>query len=233
MCCCRQNSQEKSRDPRAWRGESNTLSRNHHDTCSVTPKCDDEPNTTSLFAWLISHQPTVLFSQNKPATGNQPAVLFSQNKPAPAISHQPTEQALQYTRRYYAFSLARSQIESLCLQCMVVHVRILLGHRSLRLYACTSLPAVSQAARSCVQQSSSTQGSFNSSILHRKKKSVGRLWKWWLRPPLARGTDTWFFDHQQQTAGGRQARRSQPTKCPPPVTLGLWAPVRAAPAVWI
>jgi hypothetical protein len=33
---------------------------------------------------LISHQPT---------TSNQPAVLFSQNKPAPAISHQPNEQA--------------------------------------------------------------------------------------------------------------------------------------------
>jgi hypothetical protein len=48
---------------------------------------------SSLFAWLISHQPAVLFSYNKPATSNQPAVLFSQNKPAPAISHQPTEQA--------------------------------------------------------------------------------------------------------------------------------------------
>jgi hypothetical protein len=47
----------------------------------------------SLFAWLISHQPAVLFSQNKPAISNQPAVLFSQNKPALAISHQPTEQA--------------------------------------------------------------------------------------------------------------------------------------------
>jgi hypothetical protein len=46
-----------------------------------------------MFAWLISHQPAVLFSHNKPATSNQPAVLFSQNKPAPAISHQPTEQA--------------------------------------------------------------------------------------------------------------------------------------------
>jgi hypothetical protein len=50
--------------------------------------------TIALFVWLISHQTTVLFSQNKPATSNQPAVLFSQNKPAPAISHQPTEQAL-------------------------------------------------------------------------------------------------------------------------------------------
>jgi hypothetical protein len=47
----------------------------------------------SLFARLTSHQPTVLFSQNKPAISNQPAVLFSQNKPAPAISHQPTEHA--------------------------------------------------------------------------------------------------------------------------------------------
>jgi hypothetical protein len=47
----------------------------------------------ALFVWLISHQPAVLFSQNKPVNTNQPAVLFSQNKPAPAISHQPNEQA--------------------------------------------------------------------------------------------------------------------------------------------
>jgi hypothetical protein len=48
---------------------------------------------SALFAWLISHQPAVFFSHNKPAISNQPAVLFSQNKPAPAISHQPTEHA--------------------------------------------------------------------------------------------------------------------------------------------
>jgi hypothetical protein len=54
----------------------------------------------ALFAWLISHQPTVLFSQNKLATSNQPAVLFSQNKPAPAISHQPTEQAADLLRAH-------------------------------------------------------------------------------------------------------------------------------------
>jgi hypothetical protein len=48
---------------------------------------------TTLFAWLISHQPAVFFSHNKPAITNQPTVLFSQNKPAPAISHQPNEQA--------------------------------------------------------------------------------------------------------------------------------------------
>jgi hypothetical protein len=48
----------------------------------------------ALFVWLISHQPAVLFSQNKPATSNQPTVRFSQDKPAPAISHQPNEQAV-------------------------------------------------------------------------------------------------------------------------------------------
>jgi hypothetical protein len=57
-----------------------------------SPARQAEANNT-LFAWLISHQPAVLFSHNKLATSNQPAVLFSQNKPAPAISHQPTEQA--------------------------------------------------------------------------------------------------------------------------------------------
>jgi hypothetical protein len=46
-----------------------------------------EFSSTALFTWLISHQPAVLFSQNKPATNNQSAVLFSQNKSAPAISH--------------------------------------------------------------------------------------------------------------------------------------------------
>jgi hypothetical protein len=47
--------------------------------------------TNALFAWLISHQPTVLFSQNKPTTSNQPAVPFSHNKPAPIISHHTNE----------------------------------------------------------------------------------------------------------------------------------------------
>jgi hypothetical protein len=48
---------------------------------------------TALFVCLISYQPAVLLSQNKPATSNQPTILFSQNKPAPVISHQPNEQA--------------------------------------------------------------------------------------------------------------------------------------------
>jgi hypothetical protein len=60
-----------------------------HFDCSYV----QQPKTIAMFAWLISHQPAVLFSQNKPATSNQPAVLFSQNKSAPAISHQPNEQA--------------------------------------------------------------------------------------------------------------------------------------------
>jgi hypothetical protein len=54
----------------------------------------------ALFAWLISHQTAVLFSHSKSVTSNQPAVLFSQNKPAPAISHQPTEQAGPDKSRY-------------------------------------------------------------------------------------------------------------------------------------
>jgi hypothetical protein len=53
--------------------------------------------TFLLIAWLIGHQPAVLFSHNKQVTSNQPAVLFSQNKSAPAISHQPNEQALSST----------------------------------------------------------------------------------------------------------------------------------------
>jgi hypothetical protein len=46
----------------------------------------------ALFVWLISHQPAVLFSQNKSATSNQPAVLSSHNKSALTISHQPNQQ---------------------------------------------------------------------------------------------------------------------------------------------
>jgi hypothetical protein len=56
-----------------------------------TKKRKKERELSALFVWLISHQPAVLFSQNKSANSNQPAVLFSQNKPAPAISHQPNE----------------------------------------------------------------------------------------------------------------------------------------------
>jgi hypothetical protein len=65
-------------------------------TPDATPMVQGGKGIHAPFAWLISHQPAVLFSQNKPATSNQPAVLFSQNKPAPAISHQPTEQAVRH-----------------------------------------------------------------------------------------------------------------------------------------
>jgi hypothetical protein len=44
------------------------------------------PMFIRLFVWFISHQPTVLFCQNKSATNNQTVVLFSQNKSAPATS---------------------------------------------------------------------------------------------------------------------------------------------------
>jgi hypothetical protein len=40
----------------------------------------------AMFVWLISHQPTVIFSQNKPTKSNQPTILFSQNILALATS---------------------------------------------------------------------------------------------------------------------------------------------------
>jgi hypothetical protein len=55
--------------------------------------------TRALFAWLISHQPIVLFSQNKPATSNQqPAnsTFLSEQISTSAISHQPNEQAADF-----------------------------------------------------------------------------------------------------------------------------------------
>jgi hypothetical protein len=51
----------------------------------------------ALLVWLMSHQPTVLFSHNKSATSNQPAVFISHNKSTPAISHQPNEQVVYRT----------------------------------------------------------------------------------------------------------------------------------------
>jgi hypothetical protein len=54
----------------------------------------DYPSPCSLGLSATSQQYSSLRTNQPPATSqNQPAVLFSQNKPAPAISHQPTEQA--------------------------------------------------------------------------------------------------------------------------------------------
>jgi hypothetical protein len=64
-----------------------------------------------MFVWLISHQPAVLFSQNKPATSNQPTVLFSQKKSAPASNQQyfslGTNQPPAISQQY--FSLRKNQ----------------------------------------------------------------------------------------------------------------------------
>jgi hypothetical protein len=72
----------------SWKGELNVGGRcvkkkslRNESCCFVLVYC----RLFALFAWLISHQPAVLFSQNKPASSNQSTVLFSQNKPAPAI----------------------------------------------------------------------------------------------------------------------------------------------------
>jgi hypothetical protein len=50
-------------------------------------------NDKSLFVWLNSHEPEVLFSQNKPATSNQSTLFFSQNKSALATNHLSNEHA--------------------------------------------------------------------------------------------------------------------------------------------
>jgi hypothetical protein len=50
---------------------------------------------SSLVFAATSQQYFYLRTNQPPTTSrNQSAVLFSQNKPAPAISHQPTEQAV-------------------------------------------------------------------------------------------------------------------------------------------
>jgi hypothetical protein len=73
---------------------------------STATTTQDTANNT-VFVWLISHQPTVLFSRNKSATSNQPTAFFSQNKSASATSHQPNEQAvkLNFTRNITAMRI--------------------------------------------------------------------------------------------------------------------------------
>jgi hypothetical protein len=57
-----------------------------------------ESTACSLGLSATSQQYFSLRTNQPPATSrNQPAVIFSQNKPAPAISHQPTEQAANRT----------------------------------------------------------------------------------------------------------------------------------------
>jgi hypothetical protein len=48
----------------------------HGRQCWVTLHTAGWQFTSTLFVWLISHQPAVLFSQNKPATSNEPTILF-------------------------------------------------------------------------------------------------------------------------------------------------------------
>jgi hypothetical protein len=59
------------------------------DTQGAIENANKNPETCTLFVWLISHQPAVLFSQNKPVIDNQPIILSSQNKSTPVISHRP------------------------------------------------------------------------------------------------------------------------------------------------
>jgi hypothetical protein len=98
----------------------------------------------ALFAWLISHQPAVLFSQNKSATSNQPAVLFSQNKSAPVISHQPNEQAVVARGGSPSASIATATIRLLLRthRSEIVWLAALhglsLSHAATRVYTCSN-----------------------------------------------------------------------------------------------
>jgi hypothetical protein len=70
--------------------------------------------TRAPFVWLIGHQrPVVFFSRNKSATSDKSAVLFSQSKPAPAMSHQPNEQAVRSTANQTGAQHASSEIKNL------------------------------------------------------------------------------------------------------------------------
>jgi hypothetical protein len=67
-----------------------------------------------MFACLISHQPAVLFSQNRPVTSNLTTILFSQNKPAPTISHRPNEQAVELYCLIMANSVSQLFWQKMC-----------------------------------------------------------------------------------------------------------------------
>jgi hypothetical protein len=51
----------------------------------------------ALFVWIISHQPALRFSQNKPAISKQYFSLRTNQHQSSLISHQPNEQAVCWT----------------------------------------------------------------------------------------------------------------------------------------
>jgi hypothetical protein len=68
---------------------------------AIVEAVSSELTACSLGLSATSQQYFSLRTNQPPAISrNQPAVLFSQNKSAPAISHQPTEQAVNFF--YYA-----------------------------------------------------------------------------------------------------------------------------------
>jgi hypothetical protein len=94
---------------RARPGRTNMCARAYHMPClgstaPTIPRTSLAPCSLGLSA--TSQQYFSLRTNQPPATSkNQPAVLFSQNKPAPAISHQPTEQAVGWMRNVDSMSV--------------------------------------------------------------------------------------------------------------------------------
>jgi hypothetical protein len=84
--------------------------------------------TSALFIWLIRHQPTVLFSQNKPATSrNQTTILFFQNKSTPATNQtnklqmDPTTQVLKAAKECTVLLTRISSLLRIVLGCRKWH----------------------------------------------------------------------------------------------------------------
>jgi hypothetical protein len=65
--------------------------REGNDANVVIIRMPTKEQTDDLFAWLIGHQSTALFSENKGATST-----FSQNKLAPTTNHQPKLHAASF-----------------------------------------------------------------------------------------------------------------------------------------
>jgi hypothetical protein len=79
----------------------------------------------TLFAWLINHQSSVFFSENKSTTNNT-AVLFSQNKLAPTTDHQPNQHTVffgSYAWVHPPSSCPPTRIEMYILHCEAHHMQ--------------------------------------------------------------------------------------------------------------
>jgi hypothetical protein len=112
FCCCHSSVQGYRTGPFQFQQPIPTGTPSRANDQCLDPFLPRMPHDVvpTLFAWLISHQPAVLFSHNEPATSNQPAVLFSQKN-----QHQPSATSQPNRLRLGRFWLGR---RSVCLAVM-------------------------------------------------------------------------------------------------------------------